>query len=58
MAIPKLTEESINESLKYIDEHGVPGHNGSTVYVLVVDGKKYHLSMSLVLPTISQMARR
>ena len=41
MAIPKLTEESINEALKYIDEHGVPGHNESTVYVLVVDGKKY-----------------
>ena len=34
MAIPKLTEESINEALKYIDEHGVPGHNESTVYVL------------------------
>lgn len=28
MAIPKLTEESINDALKYIDEHGVPGHNG------------------------------
>jgi hypothetical protein len=41
MAIPKLTEESINEALKYIDEHGVPWHNESTVYVLVADGKKY-----------------
>ena len=41
MAIPKLTEESINEALKYIDEHGVPWHNESTVYVLVSDGKKY-----------------
>ena len=41
MAIPKLTEEKINEALKYIDEHGVLGHNESTVYVLVADGKKY-----------------
>ena len=41
MAIPKLTEEKINEALKYIDEHGVPWHNESTVYVLVADGKKY-----------------
>ena len=41
MAIPKLTEKSIVDALKYIDEHGVPWHNESTVYELVVNGKKY-----------------
>ncbi|WP_242830907.1 McrB family protein [Butyrivibrio fibrisolvens] len=41
MAIPKLTEQSIAEALKYIDEHGVPWQNESTVYELVVNGKKY-----------------
>ena len=41
MAIPKLTEQSISDALKYIDEHGVPWHNESTVYELVVNGKKY-----------------
>ena len=41
MAIPKLTEQSIVDALKYIDEHGVPWHNESTVYELVVNGKKY-----------------
>ncbi len=41
MAIPKLSEGNIEDALKYIDEHGVPSHNESTVYELVVDGKKY-----------------
>ena len=41
MAIPKLTEESILNAIKYIDEHGVPAKNQSTVYDLVVNGKKY-----------------
>lgn len=41
MSIPKLTEQSIIEALKYIDEHGVPWHNESTVYELVVNEKKY-----------------
>ncbi|SEK33777.1 AAA domain (dynein-related subfamily) [Pseudobutyrivibrio ruminis] len=41
MAIPRISEESIKEALEYIDEHGVPFHNESTVYTLVVDGKKY-----------------
>lgn len=41
MAIPKLTEESINNAIKYIDEHGVPSQNESNVYELIIDGKKY-----------------
>ena len=41
MAIPKITEDNIKDALKYIDAHGVPFHNESTVYTLVVDGKKY-----------------
>ena len=41
MAIPKITEDNIKAALKYIDAHGVPLHNESTVYTLVVDGKKY-----------------
>ena len=41
MAIPKITEDNIKEALKYIDVHGVPFHNESTVYTLVMDGKKY-----------------
>ena len=41
MAVPKITEDNIKEALKYIDVHGVPFHNESTVYTLVVDGKKY-----------------
>lgn len=41
MAIPKLTEESIKNAINYIDEHGVPSQNESTVYELIVDGKKY-----------------
>ncbi len=42
MAIPKISEQNILDALKYIDEHGVPGKNKSTVYELVsADGKKY-----------------
>ncbi len=42
MAIPKFKKEYIIESLKFIDENGVPEHNMSTKYVLVSeDGKKY-----------------
>lgn len=42
MAIPKVSEQSIIDALKYIDEHGVPFHNQSTKYELVTeDGKKY-----------------
>ncbi len=41
MAIPKLTEESIKQAIDYIDEHGVPVQNQSTVYELVIGGKKY-----------------
>lgn len=42
MAIPKITEQSIQDAIKYIDENGVPSKNQSTVYELVTsDGKKY-----------------
>lgn len=42
MAISKLSKESILKALKYIDEHGVPDKNMSTIYKLVTDeGKKY-----------------
>ena len=42
MAIPKLSEQNILDALKYIDEHGVPNKNKSTIYNLVSnDGKKY-----------------
>ena len=42
MAIPKITEQNIQDAIKYIDEHGVPNRNKSTVYELVSsDGKKY-----------------
>ena len=42
MAIPKIDEQSITEAMKYIDEHGVPGRNKSTQYVLVAEnGKQY-----------------
>ena len=42
MAIPKLSEQNILDAIKYIDEHGVPSKNKSTVYDLVMnDGKKY-----------------
>lgn len=41
MAIPKLTEESINKAIDFIDDHGIPSHNQSTVYQFVINGKKY-----------------
>lgn len=42
MAIPKLSEQNILDALKYIDEHGVPKKNKSTIYELVLnDGRKY-----------------
>lgn len=42
MAIPKLSEQSIQDALRYIDENGVPPKNKSTIYELVTsDGKKY-----------------
>ena len=42
MAIPRITEQNIQDAIKYIDEHGVPNRNKSTVYELVSsDGKKY-----------------
>ncbi len=42
MAIPKISEQNILDAFKYIDEHGVPSKNKSTVYELVsADGKKY-----------------
>lgn len=42
MAIPKFDDKYIAEAIKYIDEKGVPVHNQSTKYELIVeDGKKY-----------------
>lgn len=42
MAIPKISEQDITAALKYIDENGVPSHNQSMKYELVLeDGKKY-----------------
>ncbi len=42
MAIPKIENNHIEEALKYIDENGVPFHNQSTKYELVLeDGRKY-----------------
>lgn len=42
MAIPKIKEQDVINALKYIDENGVPFHNQSTKYELVMeDGKKY-----------------
>jgi len=35
MAVPKITEDNNKKALKYIDVHGVPFHNESTVYTLV-----------------------
>ncbi len=37
MAIPKFDEKYITEAIKYIDENGVPFHNTSTKYDLVLD---------------------
>ena len=42
MAIPKISDKSISEALSFIDAHGVPGKNESTMYELLSDeGKKY-----------------
>lgn len=42
MAIPNISEQSIIEALKFIDENGVPWQNESTRYELVSDdGKRY-----------------
>lgn len=41
MAIPELSQESINQALHYIDTNGVPPGYGSKTYDLIVDGKKY-----------------
>jgi 5-methylcytosine-specific restriction enzyme B len=42
MAIPKISEQNIEDALKFIDKHGVPARNQSTKYELVTDdGKKY-----------------
>lgn len=43
MSIPKIiSEQNILEALKYIDENGIPDHNKSTKYDLVMaGGKKY-----------------
>lgn len=42
MAIPEIKKQDIIEALKYIDENGVPFHNQSTKYELVIEeGKKY-----------------
>ena len=41
MAIPELSQESINQALQYIDTNGVPPGYGSKTYDLIVDGKKY-----------------
>lgn len=42
MAIPKITDSSIDEALKFIDENGVPFHHASTKYEIVTeDGKRY-----------------
>lgn len=42
MAIPKIKSKDIIDALKYIDENGVPFHNQSTKYELVMEnGAKY-----------------
>ncbi|MCD7763965.1 MAG: AAA family ATPase [Lachnospiraceae bacterium] len=42
MAIPKIKSKDIMDALKYIDENGVPFHNQSTKYELVMEsGRKY-----------------
>ena len=42
MAIPNFSKEYVIESLKYIDENGVPAHNQSTKYELVADDGKHY----------------
>ena len=42
MAIPQISDENIQKAFQYIDENGVPFHNQSTKYELVLDdGRKY-----------------
>ncbi len=42
MAIPKINKQDIINSLKFIDENGIPDKNRSTKYEFVTeDGKKY-----------------
>ena len=42
MAIPNISEQSVSKALEYIDENGVPFHNQSTKYDLIVEnGKRY-----------------
>ncbi|MCD8336511.1 MAG: AAA family ATPase [Lachnospiraceae bacterium] len=42
MAIPKIKSKDIMDALKYIDDNGVPFHNQSTKYELVMEnGRKY-----------------
>lgn len=42
MSIPKLKKQDIVHALKFIDENGIPEHNTSVKYLLVLDnGKKY-----------------
>ncbi|MCD7841798.1 MAG: AAA family ATPase [Lachnospiraceae bacterium] len=42
MAIPQIKSKDIMDALKYIDENGVPFHNQSTKYELVMEnGAKY-----------------
>ncbi len=42
MAVPKLLSKSIEDALKYIDEHGVPNEHKSTTYLLNTNnGNKY-----------------
>lgn len=46
MAIPKLKKQDVIDTLKFIDENGVPKQNESTRYMLVGDnGKSIRLSM-------------
>jgi len=41
MAIPNLTEESIKRAIDFMEKNGIPFHNESMQYDLVLDGKKY-----------------
>ena len=50
MAIPKLKKQDVIDTLKFIDENGVPKQNESTRYMLVGDnGKKYPPKYVLVV---------
>ena len=65
MAIPKLKKQDVIDTLKFIDENGVPKQNESTRYMLVGDnGKKYPPKYVLVvarkfhLQTLTAMKQR